>query len=126
VLIWGPIAAYLALTGSWVKAIVLASWGGLAVGTIDNLLYPKLVGSQMRLPTVVIFFAIIGGVALFGPAGLILGPLAVAITMALLDVWWERTAGGQGAEEAVVEELQSAPPSSAIQEEPAEPVRSSR
>lgn len=101
VLVWGPIALYLALTGSVIKALVLVGWGVLAVGTIDNLLYPFLVGGRLRLHTVPTFFSIIGGLSLFGPSGLILGPLALAITIALLDVWWERTAFGQAAEEAV-------------------------
>ncbi len=101
VLIWGPVALYLALGVSVIKALVLVGWGMLAVGTIDNFLYPFLVGTRMRLHTAPIFFAIIGGINLFGVAGLILGPLALAITMGLLDVWWERTAFGQAAEEAV-------------------------
>ena len=46
--IWGPIAVYLALTDSWVKALVLVGWGALAVGTIDNILYPYLVGDRLR------------------------------------------------------------------------------
>ena len=113
-LVWAPIAAYLALTGSVVKALVLAGWGMLAVGTIDNLLYPFLVGTRMRLHTVPTFFAIIGGISLFGVAGLILGPLALAITMGLLDVWWERTAFGQAAEEAVSETAETPQPPGAI------------
>jgi hypothetical protein len=46
-----------------------------------------------------VFFAIVGGISLFGFAGLILGPLALAITMGLLDVWWERTSWGQAADD---------------------------
>ena len=119
VLIWGPITLYLALSGTIVKALVLAGWGMLAVGTIDNFLYPFLVGTRMRLHTVPIFFAIIGGINLFGVAGLILGPLALAITMGLLDVWWERTAFGQAAEEAVSETAETPrPPGAAVRTEP--------
>jgi predicted PurR-regulated permease PerM len=103
-LVWAPIALYLAFTGSIGKALVLVGWGMLAVGTIDNILYPYLVGDRLRLHTVPTFFAILGGITLFGPAGLILGPLALAITIALIDVWWERTTEGRAAEEAVAEE----------------------
>lgn len=117
VLVWGPIALYLLLTGSVVKALVLIGWGVLAVGTIDNLLYPFLVGDRLRLHTVPTFFAIIGGLNLFGPSGLILGPLALAITIALLDVWWERTAAGQAAEEAVSQTAEtSRPPGATVRE----------
>jgi predicted PurR-regulated permease PerM len=101
VLVWGPVALYLLISGSWIKAIILAGWGMLAVGTIDNILYPHLVGGRLRLHTVPTFFAIVGGVGLFGPAGLILGPVALAITIGLLEVWRWRTAGGRTAEQAV-------------------------
>jgi predicted PurR-regulated permease PerM len=102
-LVWGPIAVYLALTGSVIKALILVGWGMVAIGTIDNILYPYLVGDRLRLHTVPTFFSILGGLTLFGPAGLILGPLALAITIALIDVWWERTSQGRAAEEAVAE-----------------------
>ncbi|MEO8028195.1 MAG: AI-2E family transporter, partial [Bryobacteraceae bacterium] len=91
-LIWGPIAVYLALTGSWIKALILIGWGVLAISTIDNILYPYLVGDRLRLHTVPTFFAILGGIELFGPAGLILGPMTLAITLGLLEVWRSRTA----------------------------------
>lgn len=98
-MVWGPISGYLVLTGHWGKALILVGWGLCAVGTIDNLLYPYLVGGRLRLHTVPTFFAVLGGISLFGVAGLILGPLTLAITVGLLDIWWCRTAGGQPAEE---------------------------
>jgi predicted PurR-regulated permease PerM len=97
--VWGPVALYLVLTGSWLKAVILVAWGGLAVGTIDNLLYPHLVGGRLRLHTIPTFFAILGGIQLFDPAGLILGPVALAVTIGLLDVWRARTTGGRTAEQ---------------------------
>jgi predicted PurR-regulated permease PerM len=103
-LVWAPIATFLALSGHPTKAIFLAAWGGLVVASVDNLLYPYLVGDKLRMHTVPTFFAILGGISLFGPAGLIMGPLALAITIALVDVWWLRTESGQAAEEAVLEQ----------------------
>jgi predicted PurR-regulated permease PerM len=114
-LVWGPIALYLLLTGSVVKALILVGWGMVAIGTIDNVLYPYLVGDRLRLHTVPTFFSILGGISLFGPAGLILGPLALAITIALIDVWWERTTHGRAAEEAVAGEEGSQPPGAELQ-----------
>jgi len=114
-LVWGPIAIYLVLTGSFVKAVVLVGWGMVAIGTIDNILYPYLVGDRLRLHTVPTFFSILGGIALFGPAGLILGPLALAITIGLIDVWWHRTSHGKAAEEAVKHEEEAAPPGATLQ-----------
>ena len=96
--IWGPVAAYLALQGDWIRALVLTVYGMTAIGLIDNLLYPMLVGRRMRLHTLVAFFAILGGVAAFGMSGMVLGPVIVAISLALVDIWRQRTAAGQGAE----------------------------
>jgi predicted PurR-regulated permease PerM len=96
VLVWGPISLYLLVSGSWVKALILIGWGMLAVGTIDNVLYPYLVGGRLRLHTIPTFFAIVGGVGTFGPAGLIIGPVALAITIGLLNVWRWRTSGVRG------------------------------
>jgi predicted PurR-regulated permease PerM len=104
VLIWGPIAAYLLFTATWVKAFVLIGWGIFAVGTIDNLLYPFLVGNRVRLHTVPTFFSIVGGVQLFGASGLIIGPLVLAITVALLNIWRDRTTQGRAAEEEVAQQ----------------------
>ena len=103
VMVWGPVAVYLLISGSWIKAVILVGWGVLAVGTIDNVLYPYLVGGRLRMHTIPTFFAIIGGIGLFGPAGLILGPMSLAVTIGLLDVWWSRTAGGRTAEQAVTD-----------------------
>ena len=98
-MVWGPVALFLVLTGSWLKALILVAWGGLAVSTIDNVLYPYLVGGRLRLHTIPTFFAILGGIQLFGPAGLILGPVALAVTIGLLDVWATRTTDGHTAEQ---------------------------
>jgi predicted PurR-regulated permease PerM len=100
-LVWAPIALYLVLTGSLVKALFLLIWGTLVVGSVDNLLYPYLVGDKLRLHTVPTFFSVLGGIALFGPSGLILGPMALAITIALIDVWWQRMQYGEAAEDAM-------------------------
>jgi predicted PurR-regulated permease PerM len=99
--IWGPTAAILVASGQWGKAAILAVYGALAIGLIDNLLYPYLVGSRLRLHTLVVFFAMLGGLALLGAAGIVLGPVIVAVTWALVDVWRRRTAGGKPAESAV-------------------------
>jgi predicted PurR-regulated permease PerM len=113
-LVWVPIALYLLLFGSWIKALILVGWAVLAVGTIDNFLYPFLVGDKLRIHTVPTFFSILGGLALFGAAGLILGPLALAVTIVLLDIWWWRTENGQAAEEEVADTHTTAPPGSVL------------
>lgn len=85
--IWVPAALYLVTEGSWEKALILFLWGMLVVGTIDNLLRPQLVGKRLELHTVLAFISIIGGLMLFGAAGLVLGPVILTITMVLLEIW---------------------------------------
>ena len=91
-IVWIPAAFFLAMDGSWDKALILAIWGGAVVGTIDNLLLPVLVGKRMKLHTVLAFISVIGGLILFGAAGLILGPMVLTITMELLEIWRSRNA----------------------------------
>jgi predicted PurR-regulated permease PerM len=89
--IWIPAAALLALDGHWGKALLLTAWGSVVVGGIDNLLYPMLVGNRLRLHTVPAFVSVVGGLVVFGASGVILGPLAVTITLSLLEIWRVRT-----------------------------------
>lgn len=86
-LVWVPAAIYLALTGHYVKAIMLVLWGTLVIGMIDNFLRPKLVGGRTRLHELLIFFAVLGGLHVFGVLGIVLGPVVLALTMALIDVF---------------------------------------
>lgn len=90
--VWIPAALFLALEGSLGKALILTAWGVLVVGTSDNLLRPVLVGARLQLHTALAFMSVVGGVILFGASGLILGPVALTITTALLEVW--RARGG--------------------------------
>jgi predicted PurR-regulated permease PerM len=64
----------------------------LVVGTVDNLLRPVLVGDRLRLHTVLTFLSVVGGLMVFGAAGLILGPVILVITMAMLEFWSARNA----------------------------------
>jgi predicted PurR-regulated permease PerM len=88
--IWAPTAAWLALQGDWTKAIILVSWGAIAIGLIDNLLYPFLVGNRMRFHTLLVFFSIVGGLSVFGAAGIILGPVLLAVADGLMQIWHAR------------------------------------
>ncbi len=97
-LVWVPAAIYLALTGHWTKAILLTLWGTLVIGMIDNFLRPKLVGGRTRLHELLIFFAVLGGLNLFGVLGVVLGPVVLAITLAVVEVF--RAADDRGAAEA--------------------------
>ena len=100
-IIWVPAAIYLALTGSVDKALILTAWGALAVGLIDNLLYPLIVKGRLRLHTVPVFISIVGGLVAFGAVGLVLGPVVLALAVALGDVWRRRMAQGDAVENTV-------------------------
>jgi predicted PurR-regulated permease PerM len=88
--VWIPAALWLALDGHWVKALILTGWGTFVVGMIDNLLYPIFVGARLNFHSVVMFIALVGGLIVFGAAGLILGPVILAVTDALITIWRER------------------------------------
>lgn len=89
--VWIPAALFLALEGSWAKALILTVWGMIVVGGIDNLLRPILVGNRLKLHTVLAFMSVVGGLIAFGPSGLILGPVALTVTTVLLEIWRRRT-----------------------------------
>ena len=84
--VWVPAAIYLAVTGHWWKALILTAWGTFVVGLIDNFLRPRLVGERARLHELLVFFAVLGGLHVFGVLGLVIGPVVVAVTLSLVDV----------------------------------------
>jgi predicted PurR-regulated permease PerM len=86
-IIWIPAAIFLLLEGSEGKALLLTIWGAVVVGGIDNLLYPMLVGSRLKMHTVLAFVTIVGGLMVFGASGFILGPVIFTVTRILLEVW---------------------------------------
>lgn len=85
--IWIPAAIFLVLDGSGGKALLLTLWGVIVVGGIDNLLYPMLVGRRLKMHTILAFISIVGGLIVFGPSGLILGPVIFTVTRLLLEIW---------------------------------------
>jgi predicted PurR-regulated permease PerM len=105
-IIWGTIAGVCALVPSVGTSIVLVPsiiylflfnhlgsafglliWGGLAVGLIDNLLGPRLIGKDIPVHPLIILFSVLGGLAFWGPIGFILGPLIVSFLFALVDIY---------------------------------------
>lgn len=90
-IVWIPVVVYLAITGHWAKAGLLAAWGGLVVSTIDNFLYPILVGSRLQQHTVMVLISVIGAISLFGVSGLIIGPVTLTLAKTLLEIWANRT-----------------------------------
>jgi predicted PurR-regulated permease PerM len=94
--VWLPVAIYLVAAHHWIQAIILVGIGSLIISTLDNFLYPALVGAQLRLHTVPIFLSILGGIWLFGVSGLVLGPILFSLTESLLLIWKRRLAATIG------------------------------
>lgn len=93
--VWVPAAAILVLQGEWGNAAILALWGGVIIATVDNLLYPILVGNRLRLHTLATFIGMVGGIILFGAAGIVLGPAVIAVTLELVEIVTLRSKLGQ-------------------------------
>jgi len=81
-----PASIFLLASGSWVKAVILVVWGVFVVGTVDNILRPYLISGRVQMHTLLIFFAVFGGVNVFGFLGLIIGPVILAVTTTLLGL----------------------------------------
>jgi predicted PurR-regulated permease PerM len=88
--VWVPGVVYLVLKGEWPSAIVLIAWGGLVIGMVDNFLRPRLVGGRVGLSELTIFFALLGGLQVFGLLGIVLGPVLFAVAASMVDVLSER------------------------------------
>jgi predicted PurR-regulated permease PerM len=86
ILLWLPAGVYLGLEGRWGEALVVAGLCTLVVRAIENLLYPILVKERLKVPSVSIFVALVGGLLFFGWSGLVLGPVVLTITSALLEI----------------------------------------
>jgi predicted PurR-regulated permease PerM len=84
--VWVPGTVYLMLAHHWPQAIVLAVWGAAVVSTVDNFLRPRLVAGRVGLSEIVMFFALLGGVVVFGVLGIVLGPVIFATAVAIVNV----------------------------------------
>jgi predicted PurR-regulated permease PerM len=80
-------ALLLYATGHPYMAIFLAAWGIVVVGLVDNVVKPLLVKRGMEIDGGVVFFSLLGGLAAFGAIGLIVGPLAVSMFLALVSMY---------------------------------------
>jgi predicted PurR-regulated permease PerM len=83
-IVWAPAVIVLALQGRWYAATFMLIWGGFVV-TIDNVLRPMLVSGRAQVSALTVFIGVLGGVAAFGPIGIFLGPLVLALAIALID-----------------------------------------
>ena len=83
-LVWAPAAIILFALGAWVKAIILIAGGVIVIGLVDNVLRPLLVGRDTQMPDYLVLLATLGGIAVFGISGFVIGPVIAAF---FLVVW---------------------------------------
>lgn len=80
-IVWAPVAAYFLLSGAIWQGVVLTAFGVLVIGLVDNVLRPILVGKDTRMPDYLILISTLGGLAVFGLNGFVIGPLIAALFM---------------------------------------------
>ncbi|MGE0800488.1 MAG: AI-2E family transporter [Lautropia sp.] len=93
-LIWGPVAIYFLATGAIWQGIVLIAFGVFVIGLVDNILRPILVGKDTKMPDYVVLISTLGGLALFGLNGFVIGPLIAAMFIAAWDLFAASAAPG--------------------------------
>jgi len=86
-LIWAPVAIYFLVTGAIWQGVTLILYGVLVIGMVDNVLRPLLVGKDTKLPDYVVLISTLGGMALFGLNGFVIGPLIAALFIACWDLF---------------------------------------
>lgn len=74
-IVWIPAVAYLFIAGQIIAAVALLAWCMLVVSSVDNVVRPWLVGTDARMPDVLILLSTLGGIAMFGAAGIVIGPI---------------------------------------------------
>jgi predicted PurR-regulated permease PerM len=92
-LVWVPAVGVLFLQGRWVAALVLAVWSVAVVSSADNVVRPLFISGRAQISTLPVFLGLLGGVTAFGPIGLVVGPVVVALTLTLLRFAEEARAG---------------------------------
>jgi predicted PurR-regulated permease PerM len=83
-LVWAPATVVLALQGRWAAALFLAVWGLAVVTSADNVIRPRFIAGRAQISTLPVLLGLVGGVGAFGPIGMVLGPVVIALALALL------------------------------------------
>jgi predicted PurR-regulated permease PerM len=86
-LVWLPAAIYLYAVGEWISATVLIAYGVLIIGLADNVLRPILVGRDTKLPDWMVLLSTLGGIAMAGINGFVVGPLIAVLFVAFWQIF---------------------------------------
>ncbi|MDD2091117.1 AI-2E family transporter [Pseudomonas guariconensis] len=89
-IVWAPVAVYFLATGAILPGVVLIAFGVLVIGLVDNLLRPILVGKDTKMPDYLILISTLGGLAVFGLNGFVIGPLIAALFMSSWAIFTSR------------------------------------
>src|SRR2546426_1321497 len=92
-LVWVPVAIYFLVTGATWQGIVLIAFGVLVIGMVDNVLRPILVGKDTKMPDYVVLISTLGGMAIFGLNGFVIGPVIAAMFMSVWEIFAASRAG---------------------------------
>ena len=84
-IVWIPSSIYLAVTGNLGRGIILALIGVLIIGTVDNLIRAIFVGGRARVHSLVVFLSVLGGVLVFGAAGIVVGPVLFVMALIVIE-----------------------------------------
>jgi len=87
--VWGAVGVGLVLQGKVAAGIGLLIWGTLVVSWVDNLIRPMVISTATRIPFILVMFGVLGGLPAFGLVGLFLGPVILAVLMAVWREWLE-------------------------------------
>jgi predicted PurR-regulated permease PerM len=87
--VWGPAAIILLASGHWIKALIMLGWGAAVIGQIDSVVRPYVISGKAKLHTLLVFFALLGGVKAFGIMGLFIGPVVLSVSLVVLDMLQE-------------------------------------
>jgi predicted PurR-regulated permease PerM len=92
--IWLPVAVYFLATGAVWQGVVLIAYGTLVMGLVDNFLRPFLIGKGTKMPDYVVLISL-GGIAIFGLNGFVIGPVIAAMFIATWDIFSASRQGTQ-------------------------------
>jgi predicted PurR-regulated permease PerM len=82
-LVWVPAAVVVVVQGRWAAALFLAVWGLAVVTSADNLIRPRFIAGRAQISTLPVLLGLVGGIGAFGPVGMVLGPVVIALALAL-------------------------------------------
>jgi predicted PurR-regulated permease PerM len=88
-IVWAPVAAFFLFTGAIWQGVVLGLFGVFVIGLVDNMLRPILVGKDTKMPDYLILISTLGGLAIFGLNGFVIGPLIAALFMSSWAIFIE-------------------------------------